>query len=561
MSRFRAKELILEEGRRGQSSVHGEARVPLLLLFAVTGVVLLIACANIANLLLARGAGRGAEIAIRGALGAGRPRLLLQLLAESCVLAALGGVASLVVAWSTLAGITRLLPPEVSSTMQFRLQPSVVLFAAAVSVATGLLFGLYPALHSTRPDLASTLRASTGQPSGARAAARFRTSLITAQIALSMTLLVVAGLFIKSLLNVSRVDLGLRADNVVVFEVSPVMNGYEPARSQELFARIEEELAAIPGVTGVTAGLVRLIAGNNWGTDVRVEGFESGPDIDSNSRLNRVGPAYFSTLGIPLLAGREFTLADDAAAPRVAIVNETFARKFGLGTQAVGKWMGTEGRNGELDVQIVGLVQDAKYSDVKQEVPPLFFTPYRQDEQLGLVNFYARTAVDPGQVMASVREMMTRLDPDLPIENLMTLDDQVRANVFMDRMISTLAAAFAGLATLLAAIGLYGVLAYTVAQRTREIGLRMALGAASGSVRAMVLRQVGLMALVGGAIGVGAAILLGRAAGSLLFEIQGHDPLVIAAVTIVLALVALGAAYVPAQRASKVDPMQALRYE
>jgi predicted permease len=559
MARFRAKRITLVPGSRGQSSVHAEARTPLLMLFGVTGVVLLIACANIANLLLARGAGRSAEIAIRGALGAGRPRLLVQLLTEACVLAGLGGAASLLVAWWTLDGITRFLPPEAASAMKFSLQPSVVLFAAAMSVGTGLLFGMYPALHSTRPDLVTTLKANTGQPSGARAAARFRTSLVTAQIALSMTLLVLAGLFIKSLSNVSRVDLGLRTENVVMFGLSPQMNGYEPDRSRALFERVEQELAAAPGVTSVSAGLVPVLGGSNWGTDVVVEGFDSGPDIDSNSRFNEVGAGYFGTLGIPLIAGREFTPADDATGPEVAVVNEAFLRKFGLELRdVVGKRMGTEE---ELDREIVGVVRDAKYSEVKQEIPPLFFTPYRQDAQLGFITFYARTAMEPGQVMGAVREMMSRLDPDLPIENLKTLEQQARESVFLDRMISTLSAAFAGLATLLAAIGLYGVLAHTVAQRTREIGLRMALGAASASVRMMVLRQVGVMTLVGGVVGVGAAVLLGRAARSLLFELEGHDPFVITAVSVVLALVALSAAYVPAQRASRVDPMKALRYE
>jgi predicted permease len=561
MARFKAKQVVLTEGQRGQSDVHTEAKTPLLMLFAVTGVVLLIACANIANLLLARGAGRSAEIAIRNAIGAGRKRLLAQLLTEACVLASLGGAASILVAWWTIAGIVRFLPPEISDALHFSLQPSVFVFAAGVSLVTGLLFGLYPALHSTRPDLVTALKSSSGQPAGARAAARFRTSLVTAQIALSMTLLVVAGLFIKSLGNVSRVDLGLRTENVVTFGISPEMNGYEPARSQELFERVEQELAATPGVTSVTAALVPLLAGSNWGTDVQVEGFQTGPDIDNNARFNEVGADYFSTLGIELLAGREFTAADDEGAPNVAVVNETFAKKFGLnGAAAVGKRMGTGGPD-ELDIEIIGVAKDAKYSEVKDEIPPLFFRPYRQDSRLGFITFYARTAVEPGQVMGAVRQIMTRLDPDLPIQELKTLEQQASENVFLDRMISTLSAAFAGLATLLAAIGLYGVLAYTVAQRTREIGLRMALGAESQSVRMMVLRQVGLMALIGGAIGIVAAIFLGRAAQSLLFELEGNDPYVIVAVSVVLALVALSAAYVPAQRASRVDPMKALRYE
>lgn len=560
MARFKARSITLEEGRRGQSSIHREARVPLLLLLAITGIVLLIACANIANLLLARAANRAAEMAIRLSLGASRRHLLTQLLTESCLLAVLGGIASLLVASWTLALIGSLLPPEAAAALQLQLQPSVLLFAAVLSLGTGLLFGIFPALHSTRSDLISSIRASAGQPSGARAAARFRTSLVTAQIALSMALLISAGLFIRSLGNVSRVDLGLQVENVITFRLSPELNGYEPARSRAFFQRVEEELAAIPGVTGVSASLVPLLAGSNWGNDVSVEGFVREPDTDANARYNEVGPGYFRTLRIPLLAGREFTASDVAGAPKVAIVNETFAKKFNLGREAVGKRMST-GRHEELDIEIVGLVKDAKYSDVKQQVPPLFFTPYRQDEHLGSIVFYARTALPPQQLLRTVPAVLSRLDPNLPVEDLKTLPQQVRENVFLDRMISTLSAAFALLATLLAAVGLYGVLAYTVAQRTREIGVRMALGADGRRVRAMVLRQVGWMTLIGGAIGVAAALALGRGAKSLLFELEGHDPIVVVAAAVVLALVALAAGYLPARRASRIDPMQALRYE
>jgi predicted permease len=340
-----------------------------------------------------------------------------------------------------------------------------------------------------------------------------------------------------------------------------VLNGYEPERTLALFERAEEELAAIPGVTAVSAAMVPVLSGSNWGNDVSVEGFESGPDIDSNARFNAIGAAYFSTLGIPLLAGREFTAADDRAGAAVAVVNEAFTRKFGLGGRAaVGKLMGT-GRGGDLDVQIVGVVQDAKYSEVKQEVPPMYFTPWRQDESLGWITFYVRSGVEPASVLREIPEVMKRLDPNLPLENLKTLEQQVRENVMLDRLISTLSAAFAVLATLLAAVGLYGVLAYTVAQRTREIGLRMALGAASLRVRTMVMKQVARMTLVGGAIGIVGALFLGRAAESLLFELDGNDPLVVVLVAVLLSAVAFGAGYLPASRASKVDPMTALRYE
>jgi predicted permease len=560
MARFREKEITLEEGFRGQSSLHAEVATPLILLLAITGVVLLIACANIANLLLARGANRSQEMAIRGSLGASRPQLVRQLLLESCLLAVFGGVAGVVVARWTLALIVSILPPDLPDSLALTLQPSAMLFAGLLAIGTGFLFGMYPALHSTRPDLMTVLKGSSGQPSGARAAARFRNALVTAQIALSMALLVAAGLFIKSLVNVSRVDLGLTTENVVTFGVSPVLNGYERAESRAFYERVEEELSALPGVTAVSAALVPILAGSNWGTDVNVQGFEGGPDVDDNSRFNRVGPGYFRTLGMPLIAGREFTTADRLEAPRVAVVNQTFAKKFGLdGPDAVGKFMGTS--DDELNIEIVGLVRDAKYSEVKQEVPPLFFTPHRQEEGVGFLSFYVRTSVDPRQVLRAIPGVIRRLDPNLPVEDLKTLEQQVRDNIVLDRVIGILSTAFAMLATLLAGVGLYGVLSYAVSQRTREIGLRMALGADGGRVRAMVLWQVGRMTLIGGVVGVLAALGIGRVSSSLLFGMEGHDPMVVALVVFLLAAVAIGAGYVPAHRASRVDPMRALRYE
>lgn len=560
LANFRSKEVVLEPGERGQSSAHGEARMALILLFAITGVVLLIACANIANLLLARGASRGMEMAVRLSLGATRRQVLSQLLTESLVLAVLGGIASLLVAKWTLAVISSILPPEGNAALQLGLSPRVVVFAGVLAIGTGLIFGMFPALQSTRPDLMTTIRANTGQIAGARAAAHFRTTLVTAQIALSMMLLISAGLFLKSLLNISRVDLGVRVENVVTFGISPELNGYTPVRAKILFDRVEEELAALPGVSAVTASMVPILAGGGLGTGVAVEGFERGPEIDSNSLLNRIGAGYFHTLGVPMVAGREFTTGDALNTQKVAIVNEAFAKKFNLGRDAVGKWIGVDGDD-DLDVQIVGLVQDAKYNHVKEPVPPLFFTPYRQDESLGTLTFYVRTVSDPRQILRSVPGAISGLDPNLPVENLKTLQQQLREMMFEDRLISTLSAAFALLATLLAAVGLYGVLAYTVAQRTREIGVRMALGADAARVRGLVLGQVGKMMLVGGVIGVLAGLGVGTAAGSLLFGLQGKDPLVVIAAAGVLAIVAFGAGYIPALRASRIDPMRALRYD
>jgi predicted permease len=561
LAKFRAKAIVVEPGGLGQSSVRSVARTPLYMLLSVTGFVLLIACANIANLLLARSAARASEMAVRLSIGASRARLIGQLLTESLLLALFGGLAGMVVARWTLALIMSLMPAEAAQTMAFSLSTPALLFAAALTVGTGLLFGLFPALHSTRPDLVSTLKGLAGQPSGAKGAARFRLGLATAQIALSMMLLAASGFFVKSLLNVSRVDLGIRVDNVITFGLSPELNRYTPEKTRLLFERLEDELRGTPGITGVTVALVPLLAGSNWGNDVSVQGFQGGPDVDSNSRFNEVGPGYFSTMGVPMMSGREFTAADGPGAAKVAVVNEEFVKKFNLGRDAVGKMIGSgSGYRSKQDTMIVGVAQNSKYSEVKRKVPPIFFVPYRQDTQnLGSASFYVRTSGDPSQMASSVTAVVKRLDPNLPMEDFKTLTQQVRDNTFLDRMMTTLSSLFAGLATLLAAVGLYGVLAYTVSQRTREIGLRMALGAAPGRVRAMVLKQVSVMTLIGGVIGLAGAVWLGRSAESILFEMKGADPSVLALSALALSIVAIAAGFIPAHRASLVDPMKALR--
>ena len=558
LARFKAKKLDITDGRRGLSELHRQTQMPLTLLFGITLFVLAIACANIANLLLARAANRSLEMAVRLSLGATRAQLLAQLLTESVLLAVLGGLAGLAVAWGTLHAIVVLLPNNISSTLSFSLSSTAIGFAALLSTATGLMFGLFPALHSTRPDLVMALRDGSGKTSATRSATRFRTSLVTAQIALSMALLVSAGLFIKSLENVSRVNLGIDVDNLVTFRVAPVLNGYSGVQSQQMFARVERDVGAIPGVRAVSAARVPVLAGNNWDNDVSVQGFARTPDTDVDAFFNAVGPGYFATMGVTLLSGREFTAADVMGAPRVAIVNEAFAKKFGLGANAVGKLMG-EGDS--LNLAIVGLVKNSRYSGVKQEIRPVYVLPYKQDTTVGLLTFYVRSTVPPQTLMPEIRAAIARIDRTLPIVGFMTMPQQIHDNVYLDRMISTLSAAFAALATLLAAIGLYGVLAYSVVQRTKEIGVRMALGANSSSIVAMVLRHVAVMTIVGAAIGAGAAYGIGRGAQSLLFGINGRDPLVMAAAAVLLALVAMAAGSLPAWRASKVDPVQALRYE
>ena len=559
MQEFRAKKVILSEGRRGQSNTIKQSRTPVILLFSITGIVLLIACANIANLLLARAANRSMEMAVRLSLGATRRQLIAQVLTESLLLAVLGGIAGLAVAHWTLVGVTSMLPVQAQAGMVFTLSAPVLLFTGFISLATGFLFGVVPALQSTRPDLVTKLRNNSGKLAGSRTAARFRASLVTAQIALSMALLIAAGLFIKSLRNISRVDLGVNIDNMVTFGISPARSGYDSTRALQLYGRVEEVLGSLPGVSAVTSSGVPLLAGNNWGEGVSVEGFKKDPDTDAGSRYNVVGANYFRVLGVTVLSGRDFTALDGASSLKVAIVNEAFAKKFGLGRNAVGKKMSVG--NDSLDITIVGLVKDSKYSQVKDKIPPVFVRPYRQGGRVGNLSFYVRSSMPPAQILRAIPTAMKQVDPNLPVEGLKLMPQQVADNVFLDRMISTLSAAFAALATLLAAVGLYGVLAYSVAQRTREIGVRMALGANGGRVRAMVLMQVGRMALIGGVIGIAGALGIGKASQSLLYQLDGHDPVVIAISVVALAAVAFSAGFIPAMRASRIDPMHALRYE
>jgi putative ABC transport system permease protein len=559
---FKAKRVTLEDGRRGQSSIFSGARTPLLVLFSLTAIVLLIACANIANLLLARAASRATEMAVRLSIGASRGQLVRQLLVESCLLAVMGGVAGLLFMNWTMTLVLSQLPPQAATTAAPGLNLAVLGFAAALSLVTGVLFGLFPAIHSTRPDLVTSLKAQAGQPSGAKAAARFRAALVVAQIALSMGLLTCAGLFAKSLVNVARVELGITSDHLITFSLSPRRNGYSQDRVRAFFEDVEQRLAATPGILSVGVARVPVVAGSNSNTGIDVEGYVQAPASRTGTSYNEISPGFFRTVGMTLLAGREFSLADSADAPKVAIVNEAFARRYNLGASVVGRRMRRGGTATDpYDIEIVGLVRDAKYSQVRADVPAVFFIPYRQNRTLATLTFYARTGLDPERMIGGIAPLVAALDPNLPVDRLRTMEQQIAENTQQDRTLGIVSASFAGLATLLASIGLYGVLAYTVSQRTREFGVRLALGADPANVRRLVLRQVMWMTIVGGLVGLGLAIGVGRLAASLLFQLQSYDPVVLAASTIVLTAVAFGAGFVPALRASRVDPMRALRYE
>jgi predicted permease len=560
-SRFKEKQLVLSNGARGQSNFGKGTETSLKILLGLAGFVLVIACANVANLLLARGAARAGEIAVRLSIGASRLRVVMQLLTESCLLAVFAGIVSIWVAQLTLDLFSSLLPAGSASIIQFTLSRPALIFAAILTIGTGLLFGFFPALHTAGLDLVSAIKTRAGQSSGAKSAARFRTVLVTAQIALSLALLVIAGLFAKSLFNVGRVNLGMKIDHIVTFSISPFRNGYTHKGSMQLFERMENDLAALPGVISVSSATLPPFTGG-WreAGNVSVEGFKPAAGTYVNSRYEKIGPAYFRTLGIPLLSGREFTPSDSEGRPKVAVVNEAFVRKFNLGRDAIGKHIGDNIEGLSPDTEIVGIVQNAKFSDV-YTTTPMFFRAYRQGIPAETLTFYVQTSLNPDQLFKSIRTLMAQRDATLPAENLRSLPEQLHASTFAERVMSILSAAFACLALLLAAVGLYGVLAYIVALRTQEIGLRMALGASRAQVGSMVLRKVGLMALVGCAIGLIFAIAFGRMAAFMLYQLQGFDPVVFCSAIMAMALVALAAGFIPAYRAARIDPMTALRYE
>ncbi|MCK7593538.1 ABC transporter permease [Pseudomarimonas salicorniae] len=556
---FAAKTLQLLPGFQGQSSITARAGTGLSMLWAIAGLVLLIACLNVANLLLARGVARSGELALRASIGASRGRLLRQLFAESLALALLGGLASLPVAAATLGLMARLLPNTATASLDLALNLPVVGFALLLALCSTLLFGLLPAWRQSRVPPMQALRQGDSR-GGSRFATRFRQTLATAQIALSMASLVLAGLFAQSLYNLQRAEPGLDIEAVASFSVAPRRNGYGAEQADAFYSRLEERLAAVPGALSVTSSMVPLLSGSDWGTNVEVEGRERERG-DDHSYYNEIGLNFFDTLGVRLLAGRDFAASDTGERPRVAIVNQRFAEKFGLGREAVGKRMGLGSGNVELDIEIVGIVAGSSYDSIRDQGKEQFFLPRRQTGGHPQMLFYVRAAQAPEALLQSLRAAVAELDPQLPVENLETLSQRVRQSTAMERVLSLFTGSFAVLATLLAAVGLYGVVSYGLNQRLREFGLRLALGAPPERLRRMVFAQVGRMATIGLLLGLGAALAAARSAESLLFGLSAHDPRVVFGALAVLLAAALGAALVPARRAGRIDPMQALRHD
>ena len=375
-----------------------------------------------------------------------------------------------------------------------------------------------------------------------------------------MLLLAGAGLFARSLYNLKRIDPGFRVENLITFSVDPSLSGYEPARFVALYERMQGEIAAVPGVRSVSMSETGALTGNDWSMTVRVDGYAAKEGEDLNPSVDGVGPRYFATMGIPLVAGREFTDQDTKGSPKVAIVNETMARYFFGDSNPIGRRLGF-GRSVPTDIEIVGVAKDVRSLQLRDKAPRFIYLPYRQDESLTSLTFYVRAAQDGGSAATAVRQAVQRLDANLPIFEMKTMAVQVDESLFVERMVAVLSVAFGGLAALLAALGLYGVMSYAVTRRTREIGIRMALGAERSRVLWLVLREVAIMAAIGIFIGVSGALWLTRPVQSQLFGLSPNDPATIAGAAALLAVIALVAGYVPARRATTIDPMVALRAE
>jgi len=482
-------------------------------------------------------------------------------LSESFVLIAIGGAASLAVAAVLVRLIASLLPAGLAIGLAPQLSTTAMLFAAAASLVTVVVFGLVPALRVSDANPALAMKAGAARSGGGRAAIRFRGALTMAQIAFSMLLLVLAGLFTRSLMNVAAQNLGMEFESVVSFSVTPRMNAYSPERLADYYDRLEEALKAQPGVVAVGSSGVPLLGNFALRQPVGVEGVEIAPGVDTTAAYAMVGTDFFSALGIPLRAGRTFTKQDDASSPLVVIVNESFARKFDLDLE-VGKRVGGGATPTNYPFEIVGIVADAKFASVKGAFEPVMYVSrYQTAGGIQAMFYNLRASGEPKGLLAMVPRVAAEVDPDVPVTNLATMTTTVNGNVYVDRLLSMLSAGFAALATLLAGIGLYGVLAYNVTQRTRELGLRLALGAAPAGVRMLILKQVGVMALIGAGVGLAGAFGLGRAAESLLYGMSGRDPVVFGSAVAVLAAVVFAASWVPAWRASRIAPTQALRYE
>jgi predicted permease len=559
---FLEKKIVLLPGASGRRTVQTDSGPALLTLFALVALVLLIACTNVANLLLAQGASRQREFAIRTAMGASRGRMIQQLVIESLLCAAAGGALGLFMGlW-----LMNILTPEVVASgvsgLSTKLNGTVLAFASGTTLLAGVLFGLIPAWRVTRSSVAQTLKDQGSTGSAAMSHVRFRKFLVAGQVAFTLLLLAGACLFTKTLWNLRTQSLGLDTTNVITFSISPALNGYDTTRSIALIDQMRERFAALPGVKAVGSSELSTLTGSDMGANITVEGGPRLPEDQEHVLYDPVSPAYFSAIGVPLVAGREFSSGDTSARGKVAIVNETMAKHFFPKRDPVGSHFGFgAGDAVKPDIQIIGVVKDNKQDHVRSEMAPYVFLPYAQRDKLSGMTFYVRTQQEPLLISDELRGSVRELDPNLPVYDLKTFQRVVDEDLLAERLIAGLSASFGVLAALLAAMGIYGVLAYLVIQRTREIGIRMALGAASRQVRTLIYKEMGYMVAAGALVGLPVAYALARVSESLLYGVRANNPGIYLVALTVIAVIAAAACYLPVRRATRVDPMVALRYE
>jgi len=549
--------LTLPSGSRGLNQSTRNMGTQIYVLLSLVGLVLMLACANIANLLLARSAARQREISVRMALGASRGRILRQVLTESLLLSLLGGAAGLFLGYLGRNIIPRLLsnswePQQFSSRFDWK----IFVFTASISVLTGLLFGLAPALQSTRTSVNTGLKDSAATTTKRRKGLGGK-AIVVFQVSLSMLLVVGAGLFARTLFNLSHVDIGFRAENVLLFRIQPPSSRYPSPKSIAVERRIEERLATLPGVDSVTLSTEPLLANtmsnDDFVPDSQTQKLARG---EQTALINFVGNGFFATMGIPLLSGRPFDNTDTETSQKVAIINQSLARKFFPNTNPVGTTFNKD------HILIVGICADAKYFQLRDETPPTFYLPYRQESNAeDGATFEVRLRTSPEGVLPAVREAVSAIDKDLPLIDVRTQTQQIDEILSSERLFAALTGAFGFLALILACIGIYGIMAYTVARRINEIGIRMALGAQAGQILRMVLGEASCLAVFGIAIGLGAALWLTRFLETLLYGLKPSDPATLIGAALLLLATAVAAGWVPAWRASRVQPMEALRHE
>jgi predicted permease len=541
-------------GGAGFSELRGDFRLPLFLLMGIVGLVLTIACVNVANLLLARAAAREKEIAVRMAIGAAPWRVVRQLLTESILLAFCGGVLGLLVArWGTRV----LLRLSRNGSLDAAPDSHVFVFTATVCFLTGILFGLAPALRSLRVAVVSRLKSDSQSVSPAHGW-NWGKSLVSAQVALSLLVLFAAGLLVRSLQNIRNVDLGFNREHILVVSTDPLSAGYDKPRMTQFGNELSARFFNIPGVGAASYSQNGLFSGSESSTSLKIEGYIAQGNADPHAAYDQVGPGYFSTVGIPLLLGRDIGLQDTATSPRVAVINETMARLYLSGMNPIGRKLNVY----QHEVEIVGLARDTRDQELRGEIRPRFYVPETQlPAPNPVLRFEIRTTGNPSAVVESVRKELKSFDARVPVYDIRTVNELTESTIRQEILIAKLSSFFAGLALLLAAIGLYGILSYSVAGRTREIGVRMALGAQRGSVLRMVLQEAGMLVVLGMLVGVPAALLSSRVLSFMLFGISRNDPASMVLVVAILVGIALLASYIPARRATRVDPMVALRYE